>query len=269
MRPTKILLVGCGFMGTSLLKGWYGSAYPVEVHIVTPHPESIQFEAHFYKSPQNLPIDFSCDVIVFAILPSLFESVLPLYGGLIGHNSSLFVISIAAGKKTETIQKMIRVPVPIVRVMPNLPVSEGKGTSVGFMSGPLREDQKILTEHLFKGVGWFEWIKQESEFDAITALSGSGPGYVFLVCEALARAAQDLGVETSQAHRLARQTIIGSACILEHSEESPQDLYERMIKIKGTTAAAIEVLIGSKKNIFDLFKDALAVAYLKSKELSQ
>jgi pyrroline-5-carboxylate reductase len=176
------------------------------------------------------------------------------------------VISVAAGVRLATLAKAFGEGSALVRVMPNTPAQIGKGMSVAVAAGSLRPERRRVVEALLDAVGESAWVEDEALIDAVTALSGSGPAYVFLLAECLAKAGQAAGLAPDLAAQLARQTVIGGGALLEASPDSAAKLRENVTSPNGTTAAALAVLMGPD-GLAPLLAKAVEAARKRSVEL--
>lgn len=251
----RILLIGYGAMGSAFINGWSDS---YEITAVDPFKEGcVKFE---HLSPDYYP-----DVIVIAVKPQVLEEVLPPYAKF---KHSLF-ISIAAGIPTKHFKKWLGGEARVARIMPNLPVIVKEGACAFVLNKNCTETDEEIVEVLLKKVGCFEKLKDEKLFDAVTALSGSGPAYVYYLCECLELAGKELGLTADFARKFARQTIIGAAATLKELPDDDASKLRKDVTSKGgTTEAALDVLM--KKNALQtLFSTALEAAYKRSQELAK
>ncbi|MCX8501254.1 MAG: pyrroline-5-carboxylate reductase [Alphaproteobacteria bacterium] len=265
----SILLVGAGKMGAALLRGWSQlSDFQTMVIDPTAHqsddddPERVTRHQNLSEIP---PAQLQPDAIVFAVKPQSFAEVLPDYQPLIARTQPL-VISIAAGVPIARIRSLSKARA-ILRTMPNLPATVGRGVTALLAEGCTRP-QLHLAETLMKAVGTIEWLKSESQFDAVTALSGSGPAYVFLLAEAMASAGATLGLEPELAARLAQATVVGASELLARSDYDPETLRHQVTSKGGTTAAALEILM-QPNGVPQLLTKAMTAARDRSVELGK
>ena len=247
------LLVGCGRMGTALLKGWARS----NVVVIDP------------SAPGALPDldaagDIAPELIVLAVKPQVLPQIAPLYARFAKEATFL---SIAAGKPLAALADWLGHQAALVRAMPNTPAAIGKGISVATANRHVTDRGRALAHQALMAGGQVEWVEDEGLLDAVTALSGSGPAYVFHLVEALAQAGQHLGLPAELAMKLARQTVIGSGHLLEQSPETAAALREAVTSPGGTTAAALEVLMGDN-GLKELMLAALVAAARRSRELA-
>lgn len=250
----QILLVGYGAMGSALLKGW---ELFYDITIVDPFKEGCA------KSLDELPSSYSPDVIIIAVKPQMLDRVMPAYVKF----SHSFFISIAAGVKSERYLEWLNTRIRFCRVMPNLPVSVAQGASAYLLNENCTIDEEKIVCDLFGKVGLVEKLVREDSFDAVTALSGSGPAYVYYICECLERVAVELGLDPEFAQKFARQTIIGAAATLKEASILPAQLRSQVTSKGGTTEAALNVLMGDN-SLQLLFSKALKAASDRSRTLA-
>jgi pyrroline-5-carboxylate reductase len=264
-----LLLVGAGKMGGALLEGWLRQGLdPATVFIQDPAPPpDVQALAARHRiaagAAPELPAPPS--VIVVAVKPDLLPKLMPEIEPMIGEKS--VVLSIAAGRTLNGLALLLPPSTAIVRAMPNTAASVGRSMTVACANQSVTRDQALACNMLLEAVGEVVWIDDEGLMDAVTALSGSGPAYVFLLAECLAEAGRAAGLDADLARRLARATVEGAGELLRRSDLSPQELREKVTSPKGTTAAALEVLMG-KEGMQELLARAMAAAAKRSKELS-
>ncbi len=247
------VLVGCGRMGSALLKGWGAGAVVVEPSNPACLPD---IEAAGAITPE---------LVVFAVKPQQMAEVLPAYKRFAG---SATFLSIAAGKTIAGFEAALGHQAAIVRCMPNTPAAIGKGITVAVANKNVTNAGKALADKALRAGGMVEWVEDENLLDAVTALSGSGPAYVFHLVEAMAKAGAAMGLEPALAMKLARQTVIGSGHLLEQSPHEPAGkLREAVTSPGGTTAAALAVLMGDEK-LQKLMTEALKAAQARGRELA-
>jgi pyrroline-5-carboxylate reductase len=263
-----LVLVGCGKMGSALLRGWLGDGAVSQFLVVEPAgaPPSLASEAaiSWHRTAEQLAAEPAPDAVVFAVKPQVIDAVLPDYRRWAGPQT-LFV-SIVAGK---TIARMSRHlgPAALVRTMPNTPAAIGRGITVACANSRVTPEQRRLCDRLLAAAGESAWVEDEALLDAVTAVSGSGPAYVFLLIEALAEAGEAAGLPPDLALRLARSTVAGSGELARLSDESPAQLRENVTSPGGTTRAALDVLMG-KDGLAPLVARAVAAAAARSRELA-
>jgi pyrroline-5-carboxylate reductase len=264
-RP--LVLVGAGKMGGALLSGWLANGLPsAAVHVIDPAPprdsEALLAEQGL-AATDTAPAGVTARVIVLAVKPQVMAEALPPLRSLIGRD--MLVLSIAAGTKLETLTAGLGTTA-VIRAMPNTPAQIGKGISVAVGGAGVDEAMRELGTALLSAVGAVEWIDDEGLMDAVTAVSGSGPAYVFLLAECLAEAGVEAGLSPELARRLADATVAGSGALLDVSDESPTMLRQNVTSPGGTTAAALDVLM-APVGLAQLMRRAVAAAKRRAKEL--
>ena len=266
-----ILLVGCGKMGSALLDGWFKRGLnPVDAIVVEPAGRDAVLPCASHRAltclphVSKIPRDFRPDVVLFAVKPQIADEVVPPYASFTAQRPVF--LSVIAGKTTSYFQRHLGTGA-IVRAMPNTPASVGKGVSVLYAAPEVSAVQRQVCDVLMSAVGSVEWIDDEGLMDAVTAVSGSGPAYVFLVAEALRDAGVAAGLPADLAARLARATITGSGTLLEKSDLAPEMLRQNVTSPGGTPAAALNVLMADP-GLTALFTKAVAEATRRSKELA-
>lgn len=261
-----VLLVGCGKMGGALLQGWVQSGAVGTAVVV--EPKGADVPAHpsvrHVAGPEELPADLSPDAVVLAVKPQAMDDVI---GGYRRFADRAVFLSVAAGKTIAYFRDRLGAGTAIVRAMPNTPAAIGKGITALAAAEAATAQQRALCERLMKAAGAVEWVSDEAMIDAVTAVSGGGPAYVFLLIETLARAGEKAGLPADLAMRLARQTVIGAGALAEATAESAETLRRNVTSPNGTTLAALEVLMADGA-IQPLFDQAIAAATRRSKELA-
>jgi pyrroline-5-carboxylate reductase len=262
-----LVLLGAGKMGGALLDGWLRFGLnPANVVVVEPQP-SPQIAALADRGVQiradtrGLP---RAAAVVIAVKPQVAAEVVPAAAPTIG--ASTLVVSIMAGRTLQFLSDALDTPCALVRAMPNTPAAIGRGITVAVARGA-SEKQRELAHSLLAATGAVEWVDNEALMDAVTAVSGSGPAYVFLVVEALAQAAIAVGLPPALADKLARETVAGSGELLQRSALTAAKLRENVTSPGGTTAAALNVLMGPN-GLGPLMKEAVAAATKRSRELA-
>jgi pyrroline-5-carboxylate reductase len=213
----------------------------------------------------DIPAEFRPDAVILAIKPQIAVTALPALIGKIPE--SAVVLSILAGKTVGGLSAMLSRKAPVVRAMPNTPAAIGQGISAIFAPAGVTPAQRGLCESLLRAVGDVVWLDAEAEIDAVTAISGSGPAYVFLLAELLEQTAQELGLEPDAARRLARATVSGAGALLAASGESAADLRRAVTSPKGTTQAALDVLMAAD-GWPEILRRAVIAAESRARELA-
>jgi pyrroline-5-carboxylate reductase len=265
-----LLLVGCGKMGGALLRGWLEGGYnPDEIAVVEPSRASVEstigdHPVRIFDSIQELGTDIRPRVVLFAVKPQMMEEIVPLYRPVA--ESGALIVSIAAGKTINFYENSLTKEAAVVRCMPNTPASVGRGITAAISNTNVSAEDRELCDELLHAVGEVVWLTDESQMDAVTALSGGGPAYVFLLVECLAEAGAAAGLDPDMAMELARTTVAGSGELLFQSDEPVAQLRRNVTSPQGTTEAAIRVLKDSG-DLQELMTRAIAAATERSKEL--
>lgn len=266
-----LLLIGCGKMGGAMLDGWLErDITAADVTIVEPNAEiaedfTTRLGVNAVADADALDAAYAPDVIVLAVKPQMMAEVLPAYARFTA--AGPVFLSIAAGKTLASFEAILGRDAAIVRAMPNTPAAVGRGMTVACANAHVSTAQADLCATLLSAVGEVEWVTDEGLMDAVTALSGSGPAYVFHMVEAMAHAGRMAGLQPELAEKLARVTVAGAGELLHTSPLSAETLRENVTSPGGTTAAALEVLMGSD-GLRELMTDAIAAAAKRSQELA-
>ena len=262
----KLVLLGAGNMGGAMLAGWIARGLsPKKIVVIEPQP-SKPVQALVRKgvslNPGKLPKDIAA--IVIAIKPQTAPEALPRIATAAGKAP---VVSIMAGRTIAFLERTVSPSSPVVRAMPNLPASIGQGITVATANMRVSRTQRQFAAKLLAAVGAVEWVDDERLMDAVTATSGSGPAYVFLLAETLTRAAIAAGLPAGLAARLVRETIAGSGALLRQSPHDATTLRKTVTSPGGTTAAALAVLMGPG-DLEAVMERAVAAATRRSRELA-
>ena len=262
----RILLVGCGKMGSALLNGWLGQGTPAaRVRVIEPVAPQLPDGVIGHTEAAALGADYRPSVVVFAVKPQSMDEVLPDYVQYAGPETVF--LSIAAGKPIGYFAATLTGGA-IVRAMPNTPAAVGRGITVLYANDRVSSEQKSVCTQLMESVGEVAWIDDEALMDAVTGLSGSGPAYVFHLVEAMAAAGEAAGLSSDLAMQLARATVAGSGELLTQSSDPAGTLRENVTSPGGTTAAALEILMAAD-GLTRLMTEAIAQATERSRELAQ
>jgi pyrroline-5-carboxylate reductase len=262
-----LVLAGAGKMGSALLEGWLrlGLA-PNRVAVIepAPSPDVTALAKRGLSLNPDLRTLREPGVVVVAVKPQTAAEALAPLRPIVG--AATLVISIMAGRPLQFLSSALERAGALVRAMPNTPAAIGRGITVAV---PLRASgaQRQLAERLLSATGAVEWIDDEALMDAVTAVSGSGPAYVFLLAEALAQAGVAAGLPAALAQKLARETVAGSGELLHRSPLDPAVLRENVTSPGGTTAAALEVLM-AQNGLKTLMDKAVAAATARSRQLA-
>jgi pyrroline-5-carboxylate reductase len=261
-----LLLVGGGRMGSAMLAGWRERGIS-SVVVIDPSPEAAKLAGGAVAvvgEAAHIPHGFTPEAVVLAVKPQTAGEALPAYARFAGR--AVFV-SIMAGKTIHAIGGMLEVKAALVRAMPNTPAAVRQGITVAVAGSHVSARQRALANELLAAVGEVAWVADEALLDPVTAISGGGPAYVFLLCELMEQAGLDQGLAPELARRLARRTVVGSAALLAASEEEAASLRIAVTSPKGTTERALAVLRADGA-LPDLFRAAIAAATERSRELS-
>jgi pyrroline-5-carboxylate reductase len=253
-------------MGGALLAGWLEPENAGhDIIIIDPNNPTAELPAgvRLVTSPDLLPIDFQPEIILLAVKPQTMEQAVPFYRL---YQNALFV-SIAAGRTLASLAGLLGEGAAIIRAMPNTPAAVRRGVTVLLANQHVSQPHRLLCERLMAAVGEVAWIRDEVEMDAVTALSGSGPAYVFLLVEALATAGEELGLARELAETLARATVVGAGELLHQSPLSAASLRANVTSPNGTTFAALQIL-GAPGGLTDLMQRATAAAARRARELA-
>ncbi len=260
-----IALAGAGKMGGAMLTGWLaGGLDPKRAIVVEPMP-SAEISALAAKGVRLNPKEIgTVDTLVIAVKPQSFREAGPALRLLV--EPSTLVVSIMAGTTMAVLREVCGGAV--VRAMPNTPAAIGRGITVAVPATNVSAAQRATADALLRATGSVEWVDDEALMDAVTAVSGSGPAYIFLLAEELARAGVAAGLPEALATKLARETVAGSGELLHRSDQPATTLRQNVTSPGGTTAAALEVLMG-KDGLSQLMIRAIAAATARSKELAR
>ncbi|MGY9034814.1 MAG: pyrroline-5-carboxylate reductase [Rhodobacterales bacterium] len=263
LSKQEIVIVGCGKMGSALLKGWLAEGLdPNEITVIDPNPSDWLIK-QTVRLNKTLPINPS--IVLIAVKPQMMPDVVPKLNKL-GNSKTLF-ISIAAGTSISYFQRILGNQTPIVRAMPNTPASIGKGITAIIANAYVSDIELKATEKLLSSVGEIVSLDSEEQMDAVTAVSGSGPAYVFHLIEALADAGQANGLNAELSMTLAKATVAGAGLLAEKSNEDPTNLRINVTSPGGTTAAALKILMDQDTGFNSLLLKAVEAASNRSKEL--
>src|SRR3954453_4756324 len=268
-KAGTIVLVGCGQMGSAMLRGWLRGDAAGWFAVIEPAGAPRELAGNpatkFYRTPEEVAADFVPDAVVFAVKPQVFDELLPAYRRWV-RPETLF-LSIAAGKTIAGIARQLGDRAAIVRCMPNTPAAIGRAITVACPNPHVGPGQRFLCGRLLAAIGDSAWVEDEALMDAVTAVSGSGPAYVFLLIEALAAAGIEAGLPPDLSLRLARATVAGSGELALVSSETPARLRKNVTSPGGTTRAALDVLM-AEQGLPELLDRAVAAATARSRELA-
>jgi pyrroline-5-carboxylate reductase len=268
--PGPLVLVGCGKMGGALLRGWLSRGVPgKDVFVIDPAPrdlEDVQARGVTVVTEfAKLPTGLRPGIVLLAIKPQFMDEALPTYRDF-ADQGAVF-LSIAAGKTVAYLKDRLGPKAIVIRSMPNTPAAVGRGMSVLLRDPKVAPAMLELCGQLLSAVGEIGWIDEEDQINAVTAVSGGGPAYVFLLIECLAEAAKQMGLPPELCMKLARATVTGSGELAHQSTESATKLREAVMSPKGTTLEAINVLM-APDGLQPLMNKAIAAATRRGREIA-
>ncbi len=263
----NLVLVGAGKMGSAMLDGWLARGLNAK-RLVVIEPQPVKaIKALTRRGLMLNPKDKAkpAGAIVIAVKPQTAPEAVPPLKAYVGKNT--LVLSIMAGRTLAFLQSALPPDAAIVRAMPNTPAAIGRGITVAVANSKVSARQRKLASDLLAAIGKVEWVSDESLMDAVTAVSGSGPAYIFLLAEAMTKAGIAAGLPAPLAARLARETVAGSGELLHRSDLDAATLRQNVTSPGGTTAAALEVLMGPG-GFNELLTKAIAAATRRGRELA-
>ncbi|AHI30792.1 MULTISPECIES: pyrroline-5-carboxylate reductase [Marinobacter] len=267
--PT-ISFIGAGNMASAIIGGMLDSGFKAaNIWVSAPddnHLQSIRKQFGVSVTTDNRYCAEQADMVVLAVKPQVMASVCSDIAPVV-QNTRPLMVSIAAGLEASTLDEWLGGGLPLVRVMPNTPSLVGKGAAGLYANDQVKEKQKTMVESVFNSIGSALWVEDESLLHAVTALSGSGPAYFFLMLEALEEAATDAGIAGETARALAIQTMAGAAEMAGRSEHDPGQLKRNVMSPGGTTEQAIQTF--EEGGMRDLVKKAYSAAYKRSGEMAK
>ncbi|MGC9420712.1 MAG: pyrroline-5-carboxylate reductase [Rhodovulum sp.] len=261
-----LVLLGCGKMGSALLEGWLKGGLPAaSVWAIDPGASDWLRARAGEGLHLNEPLPESPAIVLLAVKPQIMDDALPQVAGL-ADGRTLF-LSVAAGKTLDYFARHLGGAAPVIRSIPNTPAAVGRGITALIGNDKVGEDGLRLAETLLSAVGQTVRLETEEQMDAVTAVSGSGPAYVFHLIEALEAAGTAQGLPADMAMKLAKATVGGAGQLAEEAAEDPGQLRVNVTSPQGTTAAALEVLMDPETGFPPLLNRAVAAATQRSKEL--
>ena len=269
--PGRLCLVGGGKMGSALLAGWlHDGLSPADVIVVEPDGAIAEelvatFSVAVAADLAGHVVPEPPAVVVFAVKPQKMDAVMPLYAPF-GGAGTVF-LSIAAGRSIASFARGLGSGAAIVRAMPNTPAAIGLGISVACANARVNAAQRRLCDELLAAAGEVAWVEDEALLDAVTAVSGGGPAYLFLFIECLAAAGERAGLSAELARRLAYATVHGAAELAHRSDEPVETLRRNVTSPQGTTQAALDVLM-AEDGLGALLERAVAAAAARSRDLA-
>ncbi|WP_312365786.1 pyrroline-5-carboxylate reductase [Ensifer sp.] len=263
-----IVLIGAGNMGGAMLSGWLKSGVNgADILVIDPGPPPAMAKLiadNGVRHATSAPDGVEAAVIFIAVKPQVMEAVLPPLKPLVG--PSTVIVSVAAGKTLAFLETHLGAAAT-VRAMPNTPAMIGRGVTGAFANARVSDAQRSQVHDLLKVSGPVEWVETEGDIDAVTAVSGSGPAYVFYLVECMAEAGRKAGLKADLAMRLARETVAGAGELLHQSPDDASKLRQNVTSPGGTTAAALAVLM-AEDGMQPLFDQAIAAARKRAEELA-
>lgn len=265
--PASLMLVGAGKMGGAMLAGWLDAGLdPAATTVIDSAPSEAMARLCTARGVAlNPAAPAPAEVMVLAIKPQGLEAAAPGLDRLIGPGTLL--VSVLAGKTVADLRGRLPSARGVVRAMPNLPASIGRGATGAFANGEVAPERRAIADGLLSAAGEVAWLDDEAAIDAVTAVSGSGPAYVFLLVEALAEAGVAAGLTPEVAGRLARATVAGAGALLDADATDAGLLRQAVTSPGGTTAAALSVLM-AEDGLAPLMRRAVAAAKHRATELS-
>ncbi|MCM0614321.1 pyrroline-5-carboxylate reductase [Marinobacter sediminum] len=267
--PT-ISFIGAGNMATAIIGGMLDSGYKAaDIWVSAPddgHLQSIRKKFGVSVTTDNRYCAQQADMVVLAVKPQVMADVCRDIAPLV-QNTRPLMVSIAAGLTAETLDEWLGGGLPLVRVMPNTPSLVGKGAAGLFANAQVKENQKKMVESVFESIGSALWVDDENLLHSVTALSGSGPAYFFLMLEALEEAATKAGIAPDTARELAIQTMAGAAEMAARSEHDPGQLKRNVMSPGGTTEQAIKTF--EEGGLRELVQKAYSAAFKRSEEMAK
>ena len=274
MNELKILLIGCGKMGSSLLEGIVKSDnFDGMVDVIEPVIQD-SFKEDFKESKVNFYSDIrenkdaiNYDLIIIATKPNIYEEI---FNGLKNNliiNDKTLIVSILAGIRISKIEEIVG-SIPIIRAMPNIAASVLEGMTALIGNKKITHEDILNADLIFELIGEKMWLKNEAQMDSFTAISGSGPAYFFFFTECLKNIAIEEGFTEDVSNKISQQIIIGSGKLVKDSGIDPKELRENVTSPNGTTEAGLKVLADNKTGLLDKLKQAIMEAKNRSIEIS-
>lgn len=258
-----LVLLGCGKMGSAMLAGWLAGGLPAtSVWVLDPHPSDwlLSTGVHVNAALPDAPA-----IVLIAVKPQMMGEALPAMQAL-GNGATVF-LSVAAGTSIATFENALGSQSPIIRAMPNTPAAIGRGVTAIVGNAYAAADHLDMAEGLLRAVGQVVRLTNEGQMDAVTAVSGSGPAYVFHLVETLAAAGEAEGLPADLAMQLAKATVGGAGQLAEEADEDPSQLRVNVTSPNGTTQAALEVLMDAENGFPALLRRAVKAAADRSRAL--
>ena len=270
IQDQKITFLGCGNMGTSLINGLIANGHPAtNLHAIDPDEKQrtrVETRYGIRTSAEAAAAVPTADVVVLAVKPQTVMTALALTRDALQNNNPL-VLSIAAGVRTDAISNALGGACPVVRAMPNTPALLRSGATGLYAAGDVDAPRRAAATNIMQAVGVVVWLDDESLLDTVTAVSGSGPAYFFLIVELLEKIAVDMGLSRAQAHLLSVDTALGAARMLKESGEDAATLRQRVTSPGGTTEKALQAF--EEGGLEQLLRKALTACRNRSVELAK
>lgn len=265
-----IVFIGAGNMASSIIGGLVANGYPADMITASApsqeHLDAVSSQYSVKVTTDNHQAAAEADILVLAVKPQILQTVCSDLAAPLASKTPL-IISIAAGVEVPHIEQWLGKALPIIRCMPNTPALVSQGASGLFANKQVSAEQRQQADEIFKAIGVTEWISEEEQMHGITALSGSGPAYFFLMMEALEDASVKTGIPRETARKLAIQTVLGAAEMAQQSELEPAQLKRNVMSPGGTTERAVQCF--EEGGIRTLFETAVGAAADRSKELAE
>lgn len=269
MNNATLAFIGAGNMARSLIGGLIQAGWP-KAHLLATDPNEatraqLTSQLGITVLSDNRAATKQADVVVLAVKPQQLQAVCRELADAVAHKP--LILSVAAGIRTADIDRWLGGGLPIVRTMPNTPALVGSGATGLFANDAVSPEQRTLAENILRAVGITVWVDKEKLLDAVTAVSGSGPAYFFMLMEAMQAAGERLGLEADQARLLTVQTALGAAKMALETQEDVGELRRKVTSPNGTTEAALKVFF--EAGCMETVDQALAAAYTRAGELAQ
>ena len=259
-----LVLLGCGKMGSAMLAGWLASGLnPSSVWVIDPMPSEWVQGTGVHV---NVDLPQSPAIVIVAVKPQMMGDALPSLQAL-GNGDTMF-LSIAAGTSIAAFETILGDTTPIIRAMPNTPAAIGQGITALIGNSSTNAAQIETAENLLSAIGQVVQLQTETQMDAVTGLSGSGPAYVFYMVDAMAQAGIAQGLSPELAMTLAKATVAGAGALAQSADETPTQLRINVTSPNGTTQAGLAVLMQDGTGLAPLINDTVAAASNRSRELA-
>jgi pyrroline-5-carboxylate reductase len=269
-QTPHITFIGAGNMAQAILKGMLAAGYPQDKISASSRTQAkldtLSADTGIHTSTDNLALCRQADVIVLGVKPQMMGDLIQSIAPAVDASKQL-IVSVAAGILASSIETWLGQKTPIVRCMPNTPSLVGQGAAGLFATPEVSAAQKQTASTIMQSVGLALWVDNEENIDAVTAVSGSGPAYYFLMMEAMIAGAEKLGLNNEIAQQLVLQTAVGAAQMAQKSQQTPAQLRVAVTSPNGTTEQAINTF--NDGGFSELCSQAMSAAHVRSKELAQ